>query len=237
MPQDNQVTADPAIRLALNQALDRKALLAGPLDGKGAPASTPVPDTLAEFTEPGAGFTADQLAAARTLETASWTLGTDGIRARGGVSARFTLRYPVGDSLARDLAVVFSQSARTVGVLVDTREAGATELPAAGEAVLTSVGDPFDPDLSLYPLLGDTPGETGAQVRIAHTATDPAQRAVAYRAMQRAYLAAPTMVVLANTEHSYVVRQNWNGYQAVTDAAGSGIAWGAWWNLQKWTPR
>jgi peptide/nickel transport system substrate-binding protein len=45
------------------------------------------------------------------------------------------------------------------------------------------------------------------------------------------------MVVLGAPDHTYVMRQSWNGYQPVVDADTADATWGAWWNLQKWTPR
>ena len=65
---------------------------------------------------------------------------------------------------------------------------------------------------------------------------DPGQRAVAYRELQRAYVRDPGMVVLARIDHSYLLRESWTGYQAVTDAAGTDFTWGPWWNLQTWGP-
>jgi peptide/nickel transport system substrate-binding protein len=60
----------------------------------------------------------------------------------------------------------------------------------------------------------------------------------AYVQFQRAYLAAPGLVTLAFVAHTYVVRENWNGYQQVVDPSGhGGLSWGPWWNLQKWTPK
>jgi peptide/nickel transport system substrate-binding protein len=67
--------------------------------------------------------------------------------------------------------------------------------------------------------------------------TDPAQRAVAYRQFQRAYVADPGMVFLAFVDHTYVVKANWTGYQPVVDSHGAGLTWGPWWNLPTWTPR
>ena len=50
-------------------------------------------------------------------------------------------------------------------------------------------------------------------------------------------MSAPGLVVLAEPNHTYVMRESWDGYQPVVDAAGPSMSWGAWWNLEKWTPR
>jgi peptide/nickel transport system substrate-binding protein len=45
------------------------------------------------------------------------------------------------------------------------------------------------------------------------------------------------MVELVAPQHSYVIRENWNGYQPVIDGETADATWGAWWNLAKWAPR
>jgi peptide/nickel transport system substrate-binding protein len=67
--------------------------------------------------------------------------------------------------------------------------------------------------------------------------TDPAQRAVAYRKLQRSYIEGPTMVVLAGVDHTYLLRRNWTGYQPVVDASTEDATWGPFWNLETWKPR
>lgn len=240
LPAGNPVTADPALRLALNYVVNRKAILDSVLGGKGTELSTPMPDTLPEFVEPSAHFDYDPTKALDALAEGGWLPGQDGMRAKSGAAAKFTLVYRSGDALAKDLAVAFATSAKGIGVQVNTEAADASKLTAraATDAVLLDYGDPFDPDLSLYTLLHGTSSATiDAALDAGRTSTDPTQRAAAYRKLQRAYLSAPTMVVLTAPNHTYVMRQSWNGYQPVVDADTADLTWGAWWNLQKWTPK
>ncbi|WP_253889869.1 ABC transporter substrate-binding protein [Actinokineospora diospyrosa] len=227
---DKGVTADPAVRLALNLAVDRQQIVDQALVGKGAPLSLPVPPVLAEFVEPGAHIDHDLARAKSVLDAAGWVPGTDGIRARAGERAEFTLAYSTSDVIDRDLASAFTKAASTLGVKVTADPAG------KGPPGLISYGDPFDPDPAIFPLLHPVGGETAAALDAARATTDPAQRAVAFRALQRAYATAPTMVVLAVPTHTYVLRDNWTGYTSVVDAAGADYTWGPWWNLQAWTP-
>jgi peptide/nickel transport system substrate-binding protein len=240
LPDDNPVTADPALRLALNYGVNRKALVDGPLAGKGTVASTPVPQVLAEFVEPTAVYPYDVTKALDTLGEAGWLPGPEGTRTRSGVAATFTLLYPVQDSVARDLATAFATAAEGIGVRVNAEAADRAALTARSgkDATLVEFGNPFDPDFGLYQLLhGKVNAPAEAALQTGRTAADPAQRATAYRKLQRAYLGAPTMVVLVAPEHTYVMRDNWTGYQPVTDADRADFTWGAWWNLQTWTPR
>jgi peptide/nickel transport system substrate-binding protein len=233
MPADNPVTSDPQIRLALNYAVNRRGMIDGPLAGHGTEAYTPVSPVLAEFFEPAAKFSYDVPTAKSFLDTGGWTTGSDGIRTKNAVPARFTLVYPAGDTVARDLATAFAADADAVGIQVSTR----VGVPVAGEASVISVGDPFDPDLALYPLLRGGDAKISGPLEAARTTTDPAQRAVEYRKMQRTYVESPSMVVLAGIEHTYLLRRNWTGYQAVVDTDGQDATWGAWWNLSRWQPR
>ncbi|WP_242613593.1 ABC transporter substrate-binding protein [Herbihabitans rhizosphaerae] len=241
MPSANPVTADPAIRLALNLAVDRKALVTGPLNGQGGEAHTPVPEVLAEFVEPSATFTRDLTSARRKLDDVGWRLGESGIRVRDGVTAAFTLAHATGDVLAAELATAFAADAATIGVRVTVRPVSATQFAARADADATVIatGDPFDLDPWLFPLLhgrsADSTVDTSLQV--ARAANDPAQRAAAYRKLQRAYVNTPSMVTLVAPRHSYVLRQNWTGYQPVVDASTQDLTWGPWWNLHRWQPR
>ena len=245
-------TGDPAIRLALNHAVDRGALVSGPLAGTGAVAPTPMPSVLPEFVEPTAIFTADQDAARTALLQGGWIANTDGGRAKAGVPAQFTLDYPTGDATDAALAAAFVTAAKAIGITVTAVPVAPDQLSAkaATDATLISTGTPFDPDLGLFSLLdsslvgsgmGDPSGYVDQAVNSAldagrHT-LDPAQRAVAYRQFQKAYVADPAMVCLVFVDHTYVMRNNWTGYAPVTDGSSQGVTWGPWWNLGAWAPR
>lgn len=240
LPEGGPVTGDPAVRLALNHALDRETVREGALAGRAATASTPMPDVLAEFVEPGAEFEHDIPKALEILGDGGWETGESG-RVKNGTLAEFPVNYLAGDGVGKDLADRFAGAASAIGVLVTPTEV--EKFPPDQPAVV-SFGDPVDPDQALYPVLhssGSLGGYANPSVDAAlvtgRTATDPAERATAYRKLQRDYLEAPGMVVLTEPNHTYVLRQSWDGYQPVVDGADSGFAWGAWWNLQKWTPR
>jgi len=217
------VTADQAVRTALNLAVDRAAVVADALGGHGRAADTPMPDALAEFVEPGGGFAPNPALAAQLLQKAGWLLGADGVRTGPAGRAAFTLGHPREDSTAGALARKFAEQAAAVGVEVTVRPTDPAVPVPATQAELVAFGEPFDP--------------AGTGLAAEPATTDPAERASVYRAGQRAYLAAPSMVVLAAVDHGYVLRRSWNGYLPVTDAADAGLAWGAWWNVDTWTPR
>jgi peptide/nickel transport system substrate-binding protein len=263
MPEANPVTHSLAVRRALNYVVDRQRLVNEVLSGQGAVASTPVTGVALEFVEPGAQFGLNTGLAGQLLSAAGWKPGDDGVRQRGGVRASIPLCYSEDDSQAQRLAEQFAADAKQIGIEVKPVAAPDDELPqrAGRSPVLFGAGNPFDPDLSLYPLLhsvsdggadgqgseaapkGDRPGNwsgysdraVDAALEAGRRQADPAQRAVAYRELQRAYVADPAMVVLARLDRQYVLRESWSGYTPVTDAAGADFTWGPWWNVEHWT--
>jgi peptide/nickel transport system substrate-binding protein len=252
LPSGHPVTGDPAIRLALNLAVDRQGMIDALFAGHGAPASTPIPEVLSEYAEPSAQFPFDRAEAERILDAAGWVRGPDGTRARDGVPARFTLMYSANDTIRRDFAQAFTSDARAVGVDVALEGLGweAIEPRMGADAVVLGGGSPFDPDLVSYPLLHSSYGGDGfnnpafyanpavdAALDAARRATDQAARVAAVKEWQRAYAAAPGFVFLAFLDHSYLVRERWDGYQEVVDPHTHGTTWGPWWNVEDWTPR
>lgn len=117
-PIGNDVTADPAIRRAVNLTIDRQALVDGVLEGHGAPAYGPV-DGLPWFEPDSAIDDADPDTARTLLDEAGWTTDGDGIRSKDGVPARFRLLYPAADSTRQGLALAAADMIRPIGIDVD----------------------------------------------------------------------------------------------------------------------
>lgn len=117
----NNVTADPAIRKAINYAVDRELLATQLLDGQARPAFTAV-DGL-PWDNPDAKFKDGDIdKAKRLLEQAGWTeKAPGGIREKNGVQAKVTLWYASGDSTRRDLAQAFSAMMKPLGIDVSLK--------------------------------------------------------------------------------------------------------------------
>jgi peptide/nickel transport system substrate-binding protein len=115
-PVGNDVTADMAIRKAVNYAIDRKALVDGVLEGFGSPAYGPV-STL-PWDEPQAAIIdGDPRRAKEILAQGGWQdLDGDGIVEKNGVPASFILLYPAGDSVRQALSMAVSDAAAKIGV-------------------------------------------------------------------------------------------------------------------------
>lgn len=118
-PKGDDVTSDLAIRQAVNQLLDRDALVALALNGHGSPARGPV-DGL-PWDNPEAALPGNDVAAAiATLEAAGWVdADGDGTRDKDGQAARFTLVYPASDSLREALALGVAEQAKAAGIAIE----------------------------------------------------------------------------------------------------------------------
>ena len=118
LPLGNDVTSDKAIRVAINQALDRDALVALAMNGHGAPARGPV-DNL-PWDNPEADIPGNNLDAARaTLEAGGWIdTNGDGIREKDGREAQFDLIYFAGDSLRQALSLGVAEQVKPLGIAI-----------------------------------------------------------------------------------------------------------------------
>lgn len=249
LPTDDPVTGNTAIRTALNLVVNRKAAVSRVLANKGSVASTPVTDAHPELQEPDASFGHHPKKARSVLRDAGWTAPGDGdTRSHGDTRAAFPVLYAKGDTVARGMVRRLASDAAKAGIDVEPKPASRDELAerAGEEPELVRTGSPFDPVFTLSQLLhsGGSANDTGyhdaavaTALERARTVADPAQRAVAMRAMQRAYREDPAMVVLARADHVCLQRAAWTGYQPVTDPPVAGIAWGPWWNLATWSPQ
>lgn len=256
MPSADPVAGDPAIRLALNHAVDRQALLDAVLGGHGRPAHTPFASFYGAAYDPGAVFPFDRALAERILDQAGWRTGPDGVRERDGVRAEFTVMYNAADTLRRDLAQAFASDARRVGVEVDLEALSwdRIEPRVTSDAILLGGGsEPYDPDTQAYATLHSPSADPGAgsvydnasrhsdpeidaHLERARRSLDPDERAAAYRQVQAEYLADPSLVFLVFLDHVYVAKDSgWTMSGPVLEPHSHGVGWGPWWSLHTWT--
>lgn len=258
LPAGNPVTSDPAMRAALNRAVDRQSIVDHVLAGYGRPASTPLPEVYGAAYEPTALFRFDPAAAERILDDAGWRRSSDGVREKDGVRAEFTVMYFPEDTLRRDLAQAFATDADRIGVRVSVQPADRATLPdrLSVDAGLLGGGDlPYDPDPQIFSTLHSSYAQPGvgspydnasdyvnpvvdAALDAARRTTDPGERTAQYRSVQTAYIADPGYVMLAFLDHTYVSRDTeYAGSVPILEPHSHGAGWGPWWNLREWTRR
>lgn len=115
----NDVTADVAVRRAINCGLDRDAVIEHVLDGYGKVAYS-VGDGM-PWSSPDMKVELDREKAARLLDEAGWKRGEDGVRSRDGVRAAFDIWYSSEDSVRQALANEFANQMAELGLEVTPR--------------------------------------------------------------------------------------------------------------------
>lgn len=118
LPIGNDVTADPAIRHAINIAVDRKALIDGVLEGQGTPAYTSV-DGLPWWNPDTVINDADLDGARKLLEEAGWKdTDGDGILEKDSLKAEFSLYYAADDVVRQSLAIAVADMMKALGIQI-----------------------------------------------------------------------------------------------------------------------
>jgi peptide/nickel transport system substrate-binding protein len=120
----HDLLADPAVRKAVAQAIDRQAFVKGVLDGLATPDATMVPpSSLGNPRSRVTGVAHDPEAAKKLLDGAGWTPGPDGIRVKAGRRLKLTLVSGFPSAEAHRPTPTFLQAElRKIGVDVEIVE-------------------------------------------------------------------------------------------------------------------
>ncbi|CAL9383692.1 Oligopeptide-binding protein AppA [Streptomyces sp. enrichment culture] len=250
LPTAGPVTGDRAIRRALDAAVDREAMVDKILDGAGLPAYGPLPTDDPWYAKDIARDQ-DLAEARRVLDRAGWRTGGDGIRAKDGQRAAFTLYYPSGDKVRQDHALAYASDAKRAGIEVNVESATWEVIePRMGrDAVLAGFGSVGDPDFGLYTLLHsslagdgfnnmaryDNPAVDQA-LDTGRRSQDPDERRAAYDTIQQELVENPGYTFLTHIDHLYVLADRWEGLTTQLEPHEHGFASGPWWNIETWRP-
>ncbi|MDQ0233064.1 ABC transporter substrate-binding protein [Metabacillus malikii] len=119
IPIGNDVTADPAIRKAINLAINRDELIKGVLEGYGSPAFSAV-DRLPWWNAETVFEDGDIEGAKKLLQDAGWRDNDgDGIVEKGSLKAEFTLLYPANDVIRQSLSLVVADMMKPLGIQIN----------------------------------------------------------------------------------------------------------------------
>jgi len=233
---------DPRVLRALDEAVDRSALVHDVLAGSGSPARGLFPRALAGF----AGGTAlpagaDVGAARRLLDAAGWRPGPDGVRAHDGRRLAFTLTgicdRPGGDVELDLLRRAWQQLGAAVTVGCQPRDA-LLRNAAAGAFDMTVYSNEWAPDPGAWAAVGATGQvanwnrchDRSLDAALARTGAtlDPGRRQVAARDVERAWLAYRCTIPLFEWPD---VRQVSAQLRNFVPAAAAADTWNAvdWW--------
>jgi peptide/nickel transport system substrate-binding protein len=118
LPIGNDVTADIAIRKAINVAIDRQALVDGILEGYGTPGYSAA-DGLPWWNEVTTFEDGNIDEAKKILTVAGWQdENKDGILEKGKLTAEFPLLYPANDVTRQSLAITVADMLKPLGISV-----------------------------------------------------------------------------------------------------------------------
>jgi peptide/nickel transport system substrate-binding protein len=148
--------ADPAIRAAIDAAVDRDALARGPLAGRATPITSDVPAALWYASSGGGTPTGDPAEARRILDGAGWTPGPGGTRVKDGLAARIEIcaldtpwRVAVAGLVAEQLAAV--------GIAAEVSRVSSADLAADSEGTPGPCSLPrANFDVALVPVVSAT---------------------------------------------------------------------------------
>lgn len=160
-PVGNDVTADLAIRQAINVAVDRNALVEGPLNGFGTPAYS-VCDRMPWWNPETVIADGDLEEARRILSRGGWEKSADdGILVKNGLKASFPLVYPASDQTRQALALLVADMVREIGIDIKVEGKSWDDIQTMmhSSAVLFGWGS-YDP-LEMYNLYSSKMAGTG----------------------------------------------------------------------------
>lgn len=199
-----RVLADPAVRQALQKAIDRKSYAATIYGGKYPVVQSVFDSTTPFFADQSSALAYDPAGAKALLDKAGWTVGSDGYRQKGGKT--LTIDYPAnaqapGDQLLQDqlkqVGIKFDIRVETAAQWAGDRasgkyDLGGSYLTRADPTVLQSILDTrYATAAGFAAAAGDTAQHTRIEALFDDglAAASSADRATAYSALQQ-YLVA-----------------------------------------------
>ena len=253
IPSELPFTSTPEVRRAINLGINRQAMIDAVLAGSGKPASTPISPYLKDWYDEGSAFRYDVAEAEKLLDAAGWRKGADGKRAKDGQPAKLPVLYPAPDVLRKELALATASDIAKLGIDAPV-EATTFDIMLQRREEAAAVwggGDPYDPDTAAYTLLHSRYAGQDGYVNMtlyknstvdialdtARRSLDPAARKKAYDEFQKAYSADPGWAFLVFLDHTYVLRDRWNGQETQVEPHDHGLVHAVWWNLERWTPK
>jgi peptide/nickel transport system substrate-binding protein len=138
------IFGDRAVRRALTMAVDRAAMVRNVFDTVGQVLHGPFPHSIAvaDTTLPQLPF--DLVKAGALLDSAGWTMGADGVRAKNGQRLEFSLTSPNSSAARHQYAVLLQAAMKQVGAAVRIEETDFATFLAKQST------HAFDSELALY---------------------------------------------------------------------------------------
>ena len=225
----------------LNYALDKDAIVAGVLDGRGVTAFSPM-----QLNEYGGNPAADiypyDLKKFHSeMEKLGWKKGSDGIYERNGEKFHFTIQVRGHEEERIDIANICAKMLKEQGVDMEIVVVTKFDWTAGYNGFLSGYATEFDPDVmyASYVTGGsdNTMQYSNAKVdellEKARHETNPEKRKAIYWEFEKVYSETPGVVVVAYLDGNYVSIAGLDGHDTTRVLGHHAV--GVMWNIEEWT--
>ncbi|GAB3206783.1 ABC transporter substrate-binding protein [Marinactinospora thermotolerans] len=238
--------ADPALRQAMNYAVDREAIVESVLYGYGTPAGGPL-DQSPFHVEDAVDYSFDPGRVEEIMTEAGYERNGEDVWEKEGEPVSFELTTFAEDGVRSAMIEVVATQLREQGFDVTAEPRPRDAVDWAGlESFLIGWGTPYDADSSLYgpfhssEALADggsnygsyANDEVDAALEAGRGTNDEAERAAAYADFQRALAEDPPYVWLTYLDAVNAVPANLTGPQ---ERALAHHGYGFFWNVEDWS--
>ncbi|GAC1697938.1 MAG: hypothetical protein NVS9B6_07270 [Candidatus Limnocylindrales bacterium] len=224
--------ADPALRRAVELAVDRGAIVRSLFAGRALVAKSYLVPPLWAAAESGPAPRPDRAAAAATLAAAGFTHGTFGILERSGVRLVVALLVGAGSPARLEAARLVAGDLAAIGIAVEVRERPAPELAAAlaDGAFDLAIGPQLagDPQQATAAYAGQAGPWFDTLAAAAAAGPDRTEKRPLYTELARLWSAGPAGVALYQRLLVDVAPRDLAGIQPVP--AGEPLTW----NVREW---
>lgn len=124
------VPSDPAVRTALQRAINGQEIVDTVLSDKFAPATSVLSTTTPDYVDLSSSFTFDLAKAKKTLDDAGWKAGSDGTRSKDGTKLALTVIYSPIYGPSKDALELLQQQARKAGITLNLEQVAVADSAA-----------------------------------------------------------------------------------------------------------
>ncbi|KIR03372.1 Oligopeptide ABC transporter, periplasmic oligopeptide-binding protein OppA [Lachnospiraceae bacterium TWA4] len=225
----------------LNYALNKDAIIAGVLAGKGVAAYSPIQLSNFGGNKDADIYSYDLNKFASEMEKLGWKKGSDGIYERNGEKFHFTIQVRDYEEERVDIAKICSSQLKEAGVDMEVVLVTKFDWEAGYNGFLSGYAAQFDPDqfYSNYVTGASSNNMEYSNAEVdklltegRHAASDE-DRQKAYSEFEKVYAQAPGVVLVAFLEGNYVSTKALDGLDTTRVLGHHSV--GVLWNIENWT--
>ncbi|MDO5136732.1 MAG: ABC transporter substrate-binding protein [Eubacteriales bacterium] len=225
----------------LNYAIDKDAVVASVLNGRGVAAYSPIQLNAYGGNTEADIYPYDLEKFAQEMEALGWTKGDDGIYERDGEKFHFTIQVRDYEEERVDIANICSNMLKQAGVDMEVVLVTKFDWTAGYNGFLSGYAAQFDPDMFYSNYVTGASGNTMNYSNEAvdellakgRHATTEEERLEAYHDFEAAYAQMPGVVLVAFLDGNYVSIAGLEGLDTTRVLGHHAV--GVMWNIEDWT--